>query len=101
VTNLEAAIGNLEQVTNLGTVGRQTDASAHLSVGDELDGDHDNLAFVGRQLEAMAASYGQQTTGGPPSANVRFHVEQQGGRSVTALLEKMFIKELHDVQVSA
>ncbi len=63
---------------------------------DELDADHDNLAFVGRQLEAMAAGYGRSAAGGRPLvAQTRFYVEQQGGRSVTSLLEKMFIKELH------
>jgi hypothetical protein len=72
------------------------ESSAKQLAADELDADHDNLAFVGRQLEAMAAEYGQSAAGGRPlAAQTRFYVERQGGRSVTSLLEKMFIKELH------
>ncbi len=72
------------------------ESSAKETAADELDADHDNLAFVGRQLEAMAAGYGRSAAGGRPlAAQTRFYVEQQGGRSVTSLLEKMFIKELN------
>jgi hypothetical protein len=73
------------------------ESSAKQMAADELDADHDNLAFVGRQLEVMAAGYGRSAAGGrrPLAAQTRFYVEQQGGRSVTSLLEKMFIKELH------
>jgi hypothetical protein len=72
------------------------ESSAKGTAADELDADHDNLAFVVRQLEAMAAGYGRSAAGGRPlAAQTRFYVERQGGRSVTSLLEKMFIKELH------
>ncbi len=72
------------------------ESSAKETAADELDADHDNLAFVGRQLEVMAAEYDRSAAGGRPlAAQTRFYVERQGGRSVTSLLEKMFIKELH------
>jgi hypothetical protein len=72
------------------------ETSAKETAADELDADHDNLAFVGRQLETMAAGYSRSAAGGRPlAAQTRFYVERQGGRSVTSLLEKMFIKELH------
>ena len=97
-SSLEAAIHSLERPH--GGADADHPPSAEMATdrptvaqSDELDADHDNLAFVGRQLEVMAAQFGQSEAVGV-AASVRFQVEEQGGRSVTALLEKMFIKEL-------
>jgi len=102
---LDGKGGATEVVNNSPVVANDSSAAADESSSkfsvDELDADHDNLAFVGRQLEEMAAGYDQSTASGPPLAvQTRFYVEKQGGRSVTSLLEKMFIKELHHSETS-
>jgi hypothetical protein len=97
------AIQHLEQSSGQAVAGGKSATTAadpvddSIAHSDELDADHDNLAFVGRQLEAMAAKLEATDGVGPQAAAtaaVRLQVEQQGGRSVAALLEKMFIKEL-------